>query len=111
MIDGAFMFSYNAERGSYSVYPSLRGKPDSSRKIATLSYFIYKIKGNPLNWDGKNFYGIDFSDSKNRIGANSGYCGQAIKLNCACCSRISVLVSIVSLNALTIKAAEHDDPY
>ncbi len=72
-IDGAFMFSYNRERIANGVYPSLNGKPDGNKKIATLSYYIYKKKGSALNWDGKKFYGMGTTDSKLIIGANSGY--------------------------------------
>jgi len=73
VIDGAFMFSYDESRTLYGVYPAVKGKPDGSRKIATLSYYIYRKKGSALNWDGKNFTGIDTTGEKDKIGANSGY--------------------------------------
>ncbi len=73
VIDGAFMFSYDESRNVNGVYPSINGKPDGSKRIATLSYYIYKKKGSSLNWDGKNFSGINFADTTNSIGANSGY--------------------------------------
>ncbi len=72
-IDGAFMFSYDESRLVNGVYPLINDKPDGSRKIATLSYYIYKKKGSPLNWDGNNFSGIDTTSPENKIGANSGY--------------------------------------
>lgn len=73
IIDGAFMFSYNQERTSNGVYPTLNNMPDAKRRIATLSYYIYKKKGSPLHWDGKSFSGIDITDVRNSIGANTGY--------------------------------------
>ncbi len=73
LIDGAFMFSYSKERDVNGVYPSIQGKPDGSRRIATLSYYIYRKKGSSINWDGKHFSGFDTSDPKIKIGANSGY--------------------------------------
>jgi len=73
LIDGAFMFSYSRERTLNGVYPEIKGVPDGRRRIATLSYYIYKKKGSPLNWDGKSFSGIDKSDIRNSIGANTGY--------------------------------------
>jgi len=73
IIDGAFMFSYSRERTLNGVYPEIKGVPDGRRRIATLSYYIYKKKGSPLNWDGNSFSGIDKSDIRNSIGANTGY--------------------------------------
>jgi polar amino acid transport system substrate-binding protein len=72
-IDGAFMFSYSEERDINGVYPSINSKPDGKRRIATLSYYIYRKKGSSINWDGKNFSGVETSDPEVKIGANSGY--------------------------------------
>ena len=66
--DGAFCFSYKEDRLKSGVYPLKDGKPDSSRRIITISYYLYKMKHSSLNWDGKNF-----SNLNGRIGANSGY--------------------------------------
>ncbi len=73
LIDGAFMFSYSEDRDVNGVYPSKQSRPDGSRRIATLSYHIYRKKGSSINWDGKKFSGIDTSDPGVKIGANSGY--------------------------------------
>ena len=73
IIDGAFMFSFSRERTLNGVYPATSGLPDRKRRIATLSYYIYKKKGSPLNWNGRRFTGIDKSDIRNSIGANTGY--------------------------------------
>jgi len=73
IIDGAFMFSYSRERTLNGVYPEIKGTPDGRRRIATLRYYIYRKKGSPLNWDGNSFSGIDKSDIRNSIGANTGY--------------------------------------
>ena len=72
-IDGAFMFSYSEERKINGVYPSINSKPDGKRRIATLSYYIYRKKGSSINWDGEKFSGMGPSDSGVKIGANSGY--------------------------------------
>lgn len=73
IIDGAFMFSYSRERTLNGVFPEIKGLPDRKRRMATLSYYIYKLKGSPLNWNGRHFTGIDRSDARNSIGANTGY--------------------------------------
>ncbi|PHV10213.1 substrate-binding periplasmic protein [Chitinimonas sp. BJB300] len=66
--DGVFMYSYNAERATSFVYPTREGKPDSSRRITTLSYYLYKTKGSPVSWDGQHFSGINAP-----IGVNLGW--------------------------------------
>lgn len=70
IIDGAFMFSYNKSRLENGVYPLRNGKADHNRRIATLGYYIYKMKNSPVQWNGRKFSGLKKSD---RVGANSGY--------------------------------------
>ncbi len=72
-IDGAFMFSFSKERTENGRYPLVDDRPDRTKRIATLSYYIYKMKDNPLKWDGKKFRGFSDDDDVNVIGANSGY--------------------------------------
>jgi len=72
-IDGAFMYSFKTERQEDGQYPMKNGKTDDEKRIATLSYYVYKLKDSPLKWDGKAFSGVDVSSDKNNIGANMGY--------------------------------------
>ncbi|MGQ5521662.1 substrate-binding periplasmic protein [Chitinimonas sp. PSY-7] len=66
--DGVFMYSYNAERAASFVYPTRAGKPDGSRRITSLSYYLYRAKGASANWDGQHFSGINGA-----IGVNLGW--------------------------------------
>ncbi len=67
-INGAFMFSFKAERQASAVYPWNGNQPDRTRRIAVLSYYLYKRVGADLLWDGSTLRGSD-----RYIGANSGY--------------------------------------
>nr|VVV06768.1 hypothetical protein AW0309160_04262 [Aliivibrio wodanis] len=68
-VDGAFIFSYNSQRARYAVYPMHQGRPDNSKRIATLAYYFYKIKGKPFMWDGSEING----HYQKIIGANLGF--------------------------------------
>jgi polar amino acid transport system substrate-binding protein len=67
-IDGAFMFSFNTERMRNGQYPMKDGELDEEKRIAVLSYFLYRRKGADLHWDGHTLSGAD-----QNIGANNGY--------------------------------------
>ncbi len=68
VIDGAFIFSHNQERQAFARYP-MRGKEvDGSRRIASLSYYLYRQKGSKVQWDGRQFVNLS-----GIIGANAGY--------------------------------------
>ncbi len=67
-IDGAFMFSFNTDRMPNGQYPMKEGKLDEEKRIAVLSYFLYRRKGADLHWDGQSLGGTDLY-----IGANNGY--------------------------------------
>ena len=54
-IDATFHASYTKERSQYGVYPLREGMPDADRRLLTQTYYIYKHKDSPLNWDGKSF--------------------------------------------------------
>ena len=57
-IDGAFMFSYKPERAKIARYPlTQEGKLDSSKRLATLSYWLYSLTEAKLDWDGTNLTG------------------------------------------------------
>lgn len=68
-IDGAFLLSYKNERKDLGVYPMKDGRLDSARRVATVSYSLYKRKGDGLQWDGQNISGI----GNRKITANKNY--------------------------------------
>lgn len=68
-IDGAILFSYDAERGALMTYPMKGDQPDATRRLAMFSYYLYRHKGGRINWDG-----ITLSNPDNvTIGINSGF--------------------------------------
>lgn len=67
-IDGAFSFSFKEDRLDSGQYPMKDGQPDNNRRITTFSYYIYKLKDSPLDWDGNQFINLDGA-----IGGNAGY--------------------------------------
>ncbi|MCP4552391.1 MAG: amino acid ABC transporter substrate-binding protein [Bacteroidetes bacterium] len=56
-IDGAFLMSYKEERKKLGVYPMNEGKLDSERRVATISYSLYRLKGDKVQWNGKKITG------------------------------------------------------
>ena len=66
-IQGAFCYSFSADRLSSGAYPMKAGKPDRSQRINTISYYLYKQKNSPLTWDGKTIANLN-----GKVGANSG---------------------------------------
>ncbi len=67
-IDGAFIFSYNAQRSVFIRYPMRDGKPDHEKRIATLSYYLYTLNDSGVTWDGEAF-----SQLNGPLGADLGY--------------------------------------
>jgi polar amino acid transport system substrate-binding protein len=67
-IDGLFPASYRKEREAFGVLPMKEGKVDETRSMFLASYFFYKIKTSPLEWDGKVLKNLEGS-----IGASRGY--------------------------------------
>ncbi|MBV8636437.1 MAG: transporter substrate-binding domain-containing protein [Burkholderiaceae bacterium] len=67
--DGAILFSYEAERGALMDYPMKGDQADASRRLATLSYYLYRRKGGSINWDGTTLSNPD----KVTIGINTGF--------------------------------------
>ena len=55
VIDGIFIFSYLKEREVFGVYPMKAGLPDIDKRIAQISYFLYRNKGSKADWDGERF--------------------------------------------------------
>ncbi|WCP66691.1 transporter substrate-binding domain-containing protein [Vibrio tubiashii] len=68
-VDGGFIFSYNPTRAQYAQYPMKGALPDGEKRIATLGYYFYKLKGQPLEWDGANFSKLE----NNFIAAHLGF--------------------------------------
>lgn len=67
--DGAILFSWDAERGRQMVYPMKGDQLDTVRRLATLSYYLYRRKGGTVNWDG-----VTLSNPDNLpIGINTGF--------------------------------------
>ncbi|UTH76413.1 ABC transporter substrate-binding protein [Chromobacterium sp. IIBBL 290-4] len=67
-LDAVMMLSYTPERARFAVYPLRNGLPDEARRLATLSYVLYALKGSPLAWDGHHL-----SNQKRAIGTNAGW--------------------------------------
>lgn len=67
-IDAAFKISYSAARATeLGNYPMAGDKPDASKRLLTDSYSLYRLKGTPVEWDGKV---LKVSGS---VGAQSGF--------------------------------------
>lgn len=67
-IDAALLFSYSRDREAYGAYPMLDGKPDPARRLATLSYVLYRPTGSSLDWNGAAFVNLT-----GQIAANLNY--------------------------------------
>lgn len=68
-IDAIFNASFKEERQEVGIYPMVGGKPDPARRIANLSYVLYRLKDGPVTWDGKVVGGLDGSP----VGIQAGY--------------------------------------
>ena len=56
VVDGTFTVSYSAQRAKdWAAYPMLNGQVDSSKRMSTLRYVLYKNKHSKLGWDGQQF--------------------------------------------------------
>jgi polar amino acid transport system substrate-binding protein len=68
-VDGAILFSFDAERGRLMTYPMKGEQPDATRRLATLSYYLYRRRGGSINWDGTTL-----SNPENlTVGINAGF--------------------------------------
>jgi polar amino acid transport system substrate-binding protein len=67
-IDATFNASYKEERLALGVYPTVGGKVDSSRRITTLTYALYRAKGGAITWDGTRLGGLE-----GPVGIQAGY--------------------------------------
>lgn len=68
-VDGAFAASFKPERLAMGHYPMLdNGKPDPSRRMHTAGYSLYRLKGDNLEWDGRQFGNL-----RGSIGAQAAF--------------------------------------
>ena len=67
--DGIFSGSFKEKRKKFGRYPNKGGKVDPSRRLATHSYTLYKLKGSKVGWNGKKFSNL----GNGKIGAPAGY--------------------------------------
>ncbi|MFD2207808.1 substrate-binding periplasmic protein [Kiloniella antarctica] len=67
-LDAAFIFSFKPERQKFGVYPMVGDVPDRDRRLAVLTYMLYKPVGSDLNWNG-----VFIENLRGVIGANTGY--------------------------------------
>lgn len=66
--DGIFHTSFKKKRLKIGVYPMKGGRHDESRSILKHSYVLYKLRGSPVQWDGKNLTNVEGA-----IGATFGF--------------------------------------
>lgn len=111
-VDGAFIFSYKKERLKMGVYPMKDGQLDNEKRIASISYYLYKQKGDSIQWDGKKITGL-----KKSVGANRGYSivGDLKKMGIAVSEvkNIDQLIYKLRKNRISCVAAQDitTDPY
>ncbi len=67
-VDGAFEFSYKAEREAFAVYPQRDGQLDKRRYLHELSYHLFTLNDANLQWDG-----AQMSRADAKLAAVSGY--------------------------------------
>lgn len=58
-LDGALLFSFAVDRSAYGAYPMSGDNPDPTRRLATLSYVLYRRAGSRLEWTGERFLNLD----------------------------------------------------
>lgn len=67
-VDLIFNASFKTDRLEIGVYPMTDGKTDSTRRIDTIAYALYRVKGSAVSFDGKSISGLD-----GPVGAPAGY--------------------------------------
>ncbi|ACL02249.1 amino acid ABC transporter periplasmic protein [Desulfatibacillum aliphaticivorans] len=67
-VDGIFPASYKPDRKKIGVYPMRGEAVDMSRRSRKNAYYLYKMKGSPVFWDGKKLH-----DARGLIGVPSGW--------------------------------------
>ncbi|GGY22672.1 substrate-binding periplasmic protein [Paludibacterium paludis] len=66
--DGLFSISYSRQRAQMGAFPMLHGFPDPSRRMLSLHYHVYRLKGSQVDWNGRGF-----SRLAGPVGAPAGY--------------------------------------
>jgi len=67
-LDGAMLFSHTPERELAGAFPVRQGRLDRDRRLATLSYTLYKRRDSTLGWTGDRFVNL-----RGRIAAKLNY--------------------------------------
>ncbi len=57
-VDGIFPASFKSSRTKIGTYPMKNGKVDTTRKTRNNGYFLYKLKKDPIHWDGHEFKNV-----------------------------------------------------
>lgn len=67
-VHAAFKASYSAERAAEgAVYPMVGERPDVDKRLLTDQYSLYRLKGSPVEWDGKRLTAVGI------VGAQTGF--------------------------------------
>jgi len=57
-LDGIFNGAFSQQRLALGTYPWKDGAVDPSRRLTTISYHFYRLKGSKFAWDGHNVSGF-----------------------------------------------------
>lgn len=66
-VDGLFSASFKTERMEIGTYPMVGTQPDESKALMRDGYTLYRLKGSPVEWDGKKL------TASGAIGTQPGY--------------------------------------
>jgi len=67
-VDGIFNASFKEKRMKFGQYPMTGKKPDAAKRLTTISYALYRMKGSKVDFDGKKILNAD-----GKVAAPSGY--------------------------------------
>lgn len=57
-VDGVFTVSFSEERRGFGAFPG-HANPDVKKRMHFARYFLVRKKGSSVDWDGKQFQGLD----------------------------------------------------
>lgn len=69
-VDGIFNASFKKKRMKLGAYPMIDDKPDTTKRITTISYALYVYKDSKIEWNPKT---KTFKNLNGKIGAPTGY--------------------------------------